>query len=121
MKTLLNMATAQVPLPANQLGYLLGWLRHLTFLGFPGYAQRPIKNFDLFPSPVCHQLPQVDLKDGETSTRDNKPVMRRSRVNKKARKSMQITAPNTEDMCFFLFFLILVVKIFIEDYGFSCL
>ncbi|XP_022671457.1 HEAT repeat-containing protein 6-like isoform X4 [Varroa destructor] len=86
MKTLLNMATAQVPLPANQLGYLLGWLRHLTFLGFPGYAQRPIKNFDLFPSPVCHQLPQVDLKDGETSTRDNKPVMRRSRVNKKARK-----------------------------------
>ncbi|OQR70742.1 HEAT repeat-containing protein 6-like, partial [Tropilaelaps mercedesae] len=86
MKTLLNMATAQVHLPSNQVGYLLGWLRHLTFLGFPGYAQRPIKNFDLFPSPVCHQLPQVDIKQGETLVRDNKPVMRRYRGNKNTRK-----------------------------------
>lgn len=83
MKTLQNIAAAHAPIDADQLGYILGWLRHLTFLGFPGYAQRPIRSFDLFPSPICHQLPQLDLKqeDGHRS----RPPMKRHRCKRKAK------------------------------------
>ena len=37
MKTLQNLASAHAPVDPEQLGYVLGWLRHLTFHGFPGY------------------------------------------------------------------------------------
>ncbi|XP_018493831.2 HEAT repeat-containing protein 6 [Galendromus occidentalis] len=98
MKTLLNLVNSDAVFQAEHMGYILGYLRHLTFYGFPGYASRPIKSFDLFPSPVCHQLPHIDMN--ELDGNRDKPVMRRShgkKQNNRAQKSESTTQLDAQD------------------------